>query len=232
MARRCYPRRIVEKTPSHNGKPSFTTWTLTEKKPDTQTPPDETNRPKFSLQIYDTTAAADDAEHVSALAKEIFETTGDRHKTGRESPDRVEVHGLPLPEDTPDAGRIQQCLQHYEDEVKARHEARSDFLMHPTFDRFHWWRRIIVITRSEPVWEAYEVRFDKQPRPETPRDGYDEEDTFDPPDWEAWPFAREELTDKLANMREHSERFTHYVTDGRLNEQWDWDIVKWGSYRK
>lgn len=31
---------------------------------------------------------------------------------GREAPDRVEVHGLPLPKDTPDKDRIQQCLEH------------------------------------------------------------------------------------------------------------------------
>lgn len=232
MARRIYPRRIVEKTPSHDGKPSFTAWTLTEKTPDGQTPPDETNRPKFSLQIYDTTTSAGDPEHISTLAKEIFETTGDRLNIGRESPDRVEIHGLPLPEETSDASRIQQCLEHYEDEVKARYDSRSDFLVHPTFDRFHWWRRVVVIAREEPVWEAYEVRFDKKPRVETPRDGYDEEDTFDPPDYEARPFGRGELAGKLGNMREYSERFGRYVTDGRLNEDWDWDIVKWGSYTK
>lgn len=49
MARIGYQRRIVEKTPSHDGKPNFTAWKLSERKPDNRTPPDETNRPKFSL---------------------------------------------------------------------------------------------------------------------------------------------------------------------------------------
>ncbi|CCF45788.1 hypothetical protein CH063_14750, partial [Colletotrichum higginsianum] len=75
MGKRVYPRTIVEEAPSHDGRPCYAAWQMTEMDPDTETPPDASNRPKWSIQLYDTTPAAGDREHIKATAKRLEEST-------------------------------------------------------------------------------------------------------------------------------------------------------------
>ena len=76
MARSVYPRTIVEKTPNHRpGMASYTAWTLNDFKADGSTPPSADNRPRFSIQIYDTMPAAASDAHIKWLCEYIHECT-------------------------------------------------------------------------------------------------------------------------------------------------------------
>lgn len=144
MGKKIYPRTVVEQAPSHDGKPCFAAWEMTETDPDTQTPPDASNRPKWSIQLYDTTSAAGDHENVKTTAKRIEESTL-QARSRREARSRVEVHGLPLPADTPEAERVALCMAHHRAEIAARNASgTADFFIPPTFDDL-WQRRIVVI---------------------------------------------------------------------------------------
>ncbi|KAF6822242.1 hypothetical protein CMUS01_11168 [Colletotrichum musicola] len=146
MGRRVYPRTVVEEAPSHDGRPCFAAWEMVETDPDKQTPPDAyaSNRPKWSIQLYYTTPAAGDPEHVKSTAKRIEESTL-QARSRREARSRVEVHGLPLPADTPEAERVALCMAHHRAEIAARNASgTADFFIPPTFEDL-WQRRIVVI---------------------------------------------------------------------------------------
>ncbi|WYZ36248.1 hypothetical protein EsH8_XI_000131 [Colletotrichum jinshuiense] len=51
MGRRVNPRTFVEEAPSHDGRPYCAAWEMTETDPDTQTPPDASNRPKEASSL-------------------------------------------------------------------------------------------------------------------------------------------------------------------------------------
>ncbi|KAF6823063.1 hypothetical protein CPLU01_11626 [Colletotrichum plurivorum] len=110
MGRRFYPRTVVEEAPSHDGRPCYAAWEMSEADPNTQTPPDASNRPKWSIQLYDTTPTAAERTYIRAVAKQVEESTREARRR-REAQSRVEVHGLPLPAGIPDAERAALCAE-------------------------------------------------------------------------------------------------------------------------
>ncbi|KAK1961212.1 hypothetical protein LY78DRAFT_662305 [Colletotrichum sublineola] len=227
MGKRVYPRTVVEEAPSHDSRPCYAAWEMTETDPDTQTPPDASNRPKWSIQIYDTTPAAGDREHVKATAIKIEESTR-RVRDRRGAPDRVEVHGLPLPADTPEAERVALCTAHHRAEVAARNASgAADFFIPPTFDDL-WERRILVIDKPD-AGEAgpsetdgngggafFAVFFGMKPEAAAEGPGG--------PDYEIMRFSGKDLGDRLRGFTSSIEWFyDSYVGDGTIYR----DLEKW-----
>ncbi|KAK6222544.1 hypothetical protein QIS74_04246 [Colletotrichum tabaci] len=233
MGKRVYPRTIVEEAPSHDGRPCYAAWQMTEMDPDTQTPPDASNRPKWSIQLYDTTPEAGDREHIKATAKRLEESTR-RARQRREAHSRVEVHGLVLPAGTPEAERVALCAAHHRAEVAARNASgTADFFIPPTFDEL-WERRILVI--DKPVADA--ARDESSPGtgerdddgggaflavffdmiPEAAAEGPDG------PDYEVVRFPGRDLGDRLRSFTSSIEWFYNsYVGNGTIYS----DLEKW-----
>ncbi|KAF4987089.1 hypothetical protein FDECE_15612 [Fusarium decemcellulare] len=167
--RRIYTRTIVEKAPSHNGMPCYAAWEKTEYQHELNTPPDGTSRPKWCIQIYDTSPAAGDPEYLRTVAERIHTTTWPDRDVW-EHPNRIEVHGLPLTEGTFDKIRVERCISHQKAEIMARHEARdADFLLHPLFNDYHY-RGIIIIKHPQEFWglpdvDFLEVEFERRTKP-------------------------------------------------------------------
>lgn len=229
MGKRVYPRTIVEEAPSHDGRPCYAAWQMTETDPDTQTPPDASNRPKWSIQLYDTTAAAGDREHIKATAKRLEESTR-RARQRREAHSRVEVHGLVLPVGTPEAERVALCAAHHRAEVAARNASgTADFFIPPTFDDT-WERRILIIEKpdvaardeSSPGTDENDggaflaVFFDIKPEAAAEDPGI--------PDRVVERFPGKELGDRLQSFTSSIEWFyDSYVGDGTIYS----DLEKW-----
>lgn len=243
MGRRIYPRTVVEEAPSHDGRPCYAAWKMNEADPDTQTPPDASNRPKWSIQLYDTTPAAVDRAHVRAAAKQVEESTREARRR-REAHSRVEVHGLPLPAGTPDAERAALCMAHHRAELAARNAsgAAADFFIPPTFDGL-WEHRILVsvggndddddhprageATRSGPEADGKNgggpaflaVFFGMKPEAAAENPG-------DEPDMHVMRFSGEELGDRMLGFTHSIEWFyDSYVADGTIYS----DLEKWRS---
>ncbi|KAF9871055.1 hypothetical protein CkaCkLH20_11472 [Colletotrichum karsti] len=152
MAREVFPRTVVEETPSHDGKICYAAWKLVETDARARTPPDASNRPKWSIQVYDTTPHAGDRKHVKATALKLEESTREG-RAMRSARDRVEVHGLPLPADAPEAERVARCTAHHRAEIAARNATgTTDFFIPPTFDDT-WERQILIIDNPEASWD-------------------------------------------------------------------------------
>ncbi|EFQ31011.1 hypothetical protein CGRA01v4_08549 [Colletotrichum graminicola] len=226
MGRRVYPRTVVEKAPSHDGMPCFAAWEMTEMDPDTQTPPDASNRPKWSIQLYDTTPAASDHEHVRATAIKVEESTR-QARDRRGASNRVEVHGLPLPAGTPEAERVALCAAHHRAEVAARNASGApDFFIPPTFDDV-WEHRIVVIENPD-AGEAspsetddkdgtfLAVFFSMKPQAAADSPGG--------PDYEVVRFSGKDLGDRLQDFTSSIAWFyDSYVGDGTIYH----DLEKW-----
>ncbi|KAJ0165192.1 hypothetical protein CTA2_12066 [Colletotrichum tanaceti] len=240
MGRRVYPRTVVEEAPSHDGRPCYAAWEMTETDPDAQTPPDASNRPKWSIQLYDTTPAAGDREHVRATAKRVEDSTR-RARQRREALSRVEVHGLAVPAGTPEAERVALCAAHHRAEVAARNASgTADFFIPPTFDDL-WERRILVI--DKPI-AAAAARDESSPETnENDNDNDNDDDdggeflavffglkagaaTESPgvPDYEVVRFPGKDLGDRLRSFTSSIEWFyDSYVGDGTIYG----DLEKW-----
>ncbi|WQF84006.1 hypothetical protein CDEST_09020 [Colletotrichum destructivum] len=238
MAKRVYPRTIVEEAPSHDGRPCYAAWQMTEMDPDTQTPPDASNRPKWSIQLYDTTPAAGDREHIKATVKRLEESTR-RARRRREATSRVEVHGLVLPAGTPEAERVALCTAHHRAEVAARNASgTADFFIPPTFDDT-WERRILIIKKPDAA-----ARDESLPGTGERDDNDDDDDDGDGaflavffdlkpeaaaedpgiPDCVVKRFPGKELGDRLQSFTSSIEWFyDSYVADGTIYS----DLEKW-----
>ncbi|KAF6783484.1 hypothetical protein CSOJ01_15892 [Colletotrichum sojae] len=109
MGRRFYPRTVVEEAPSHDGRPCYAAWEMCEADPDIQTPPDVSNRPKWSIQLYDTTPAAADRTYIRAVAKQVEESTREaRRRREAHSASRSTAFRSPPAPPTPSARRCAQ----------------------------------------------------------------------------------------------------------------------------
>ncbi|TDZ31412.1 hypothetical protein C8035_v005977 [Colletotrichum spinosum] len=148
MARTIYPRTVVEKAPSHDGKPCFAAWLLHESEKDIQTPPDEyaPERPIYSLPFYETSILADSEEHIRAVAQKLEEESRDhRDQTGQGNNVRIDTHGLALPIEVPDFVRWTKCMEHHRAEVASRNATGlKDFFIPPTCSK-RWKHRIVLV---------------------------------------------------------------------------------------
>lgn len=218
MARTCYQRLVVENAPNHdNTRPCSSAWWLRDYEPVEDTPANPERRPKWSIQVYDTTPQAADAAHVQRQARKIFEETWEqRRNEGRELPDRVDVYGLPLPADTPDEERVRRCIAHQNREIHERNATgRADFFIPPTFDE-PYSRVLMIIAAPEEAWNQgdggfIDVAFDLTPK--SRRAGVRQSD----PTWGRVTW--DDLGEALGPFRESLSWFTHsYVHDGTLDD--------------
>ena len=207
-------KNIIERAPNHDNKnPCFTAWELRSMTPGLPAIP--RFRPKWSIQMYDTTPQAGDEDHIRALVTKIHEDTLEsRGGMGRNRPDRIDLYGMPMPVDTPEEVRVAQCVAHQRAEIAARNATgNGDFFIPPSFGHFYN-RIIVVIDKPEETWGDDEaegegafitVDFDKLPR--TPHHA---------PDPRARRMPKEELDeDGLWDCREGVETFNdNYVVDG------------------
>ncbi|KAF4938573.1 hypothetical protein K4K60_003869 [Colletotrichum sp. SAR11_57] len=219
MGKKVYPRTIVEEAPSHDGKPCYAAWEMIETDPDTQTPPDASNRPKWSIQIYETTPAAGDREYIKGIAKKIEEKTR-RDRDRREAPNRIDIHGFPLPADLPEADRVARCVAHHRAEVAMRNASgTADFFIPPNFSEL-WEYQIIIIDNpgaAEPGGGAFlTVSFGM--RPEVAAEG------LGGPDYDIARYTGKCLGDRLWSYMSFVEYFyDSYVENGRIYS----DLEKW-----
>lgn len=226
MARTVISKTIVEKAPSHDGKPCYAAWTFRHYTPGAEADPQrlEEKRPKWSIQIYDTTPPAADPEHVAAMAKKIHEDTLEgRDISSSGARDRIEVHGFPLPVDMPEEERVEACVRRHKAEVAARHEARrADFFI-PVMMYRPWRRRFIIIDQVRDAWELdqedgcfLDVNYDRLPFTPDP----DHPPPANLPDAEHERFSHRNLCWILHANREFAGAF--YENYGmRILEDWD-----------
>ncbi|KAH0439390.1 hypothetical protein CcaCcLH18_02867 [Colletotrichum camelliae] len=223
MGKRVYPRTIVEEAPSHDGKPCYAAWEMTEMDPETQTPPDASNRPKWSIQIYETTPAAGEREYIKAIAKKIEERTR-RDRDRRGARNRIEVHGFPLPADLPDAERVALCAEHHRAEVAVRNASGvADFFIPPSFSEL-WEHHIIIIDNpgtGEPNGGAFlAVSFDMRPEAAAESPAEDPAE----PDYDISRYMGKCLGDRLWDSMSFIEYFyDSYVENGTIYS----DLEKW-----
>ncbi|KAL0942313.1 uncharacterized protein CTRU02_200199 [Colletotrichum truncatum] len=223
MAKKVYSRTVVEEAPSHDGKICYAAWKLTESDPDVRTSPEASNRPKWSIQVYDTTPMAGDREHIITVAQKLEESTR-QGRDRRGAPNRIEVHGLPLHADTPENERVARCTAHHRAEVAERNATGvTDFFIPPTFDDT-WKHRVLIIDKPEGSWDESEkqdgaflaVFFDLQPqaRAEDP----------DGSDLHSIRFTGADLVENLRSFTKSIEWFYEsYVEDGTIYR----DLEKW-----
>ncbi|KAF4908460.1 hypothetical protein CGCVW01_v012242 [Colletotrichum viniferum] len=130
------PQSVVVEAPCHDGRPCFAVWAYTDK--DTRSPagPDLSNIPLWVIRVYHTLPEAVYAYHVRDTAEKIYTLAHTRFdaldKAYLEHPKyryRIEVIGLPLPEDTSDSERIERCMEHHRAEVAARRTTGSVFFI-------------------------------------------------------------------------------------------------------
>jgi hypothetical protein len=231
-------KTVVEPAPSHDGAPCFTAYTV-----DCY----ENSRPQFVLRIYDTTPAAGNPDRIRELALKIHKGTEVERCLGPYDTegDRIEVVGLPLPQDTADEQRAEVCMAHHMAEVSARCQHRPDFYLPATFDNMGWWRAVVVLDRLEEGWEGAALY-----RPE-PENGLRSEHGMVPPGqiktyphgrfilvrWDLTEWARQENQEEplpevdltpyaiwelgrcLRGFREYMGMFRCFVQDGHLERE-------------
>ncbi|KAF4470347.1 Arca [Fusarium albosuccineum] len=229
--RKIYTRTIVEKAPSHNGMPCYAVWEKTEYQHELNTPPDDTSRLKWCIQIYDTSPAAGDPEYLRTVAERIHTTTWPNRDVW-EHPNRIEIHGLPLPEGTFDKIRVERCIGHQKAEAMARHEARdADFLLQPLFNDYHW-RGFITSTHKSfwglPRVDFLEVEFERRTKPLRPwTEGWTEDEMEQIRELGFSICPHIHFTDGLLRFCEGISWFYEsFVNEGRLTEDWSWDLCK------
>ncbi|TDZ39924.1 hypothetical protein CTRI78_v010429 [Colletotrichum trifolii] len=163
MARTIYPRVVVEKAPSHDGKPCYTAWTIKEFNKDVQTPLEEyaPGRPVLSVQIYETSPLAENEEHVRAVAQNMEEITSwDRESTSRSHPTRIEVHGLSQPKGMSKEERVQRCIEHQRAEISARMASGANEFYIPVFYHCRGWEYMLLVVNEEKPTARKEVKKD------------------------------------------------------------------------
>ncbi|KAI1399494.1 hypothetical protein F4819DRAFT_464778 [Hypoxylon fuscum] len=216
-----YPKVVVERAPNHdNTNPCFTAWELcveaSDDIPDVSAPGSAEQRPKLSVQMYDTTLEAGDDEHIRALVRRIYEETEDRIGNCR-----IDLYGLPMPVDTEGEERVTRCVAHQKAEIATRNATgRSDFFIPPTFGD-QWDRGIIIVNKPERDWhDDYSsficVDFDKLPKYRSPRPD---------PHWEHC--GLNSLDEAVSSLRESRQWFYDcYVLEGII----DRDLENWSRH--
>jgi hypothetical protein len=228
----------VEPAPSHDGSPCFTAYTV-----DCY----ENSRPQFVLRIYDTAPAAGNPDRTRDLALKVHKGTELERCLGpyETDRDRIEVVGLPLPQDASDEQRAEVCMAHHMTEVSFRWQRHPDFYLPATFDSMGWWRAAVVLERLEEGWEGAAL-YRRAPESglrsehgkvppgqielyqhgrfisvqweltEWARRGNEEEPL---PEVDLAPYAIWELGRCLRGFREHMGAFKCFVQDGRLERE-------------
>ncbi len=150
---------VVEPAPSHDSAPCFAAYTIDI---------DDTSRPQFAICVYDTTPAAGNPDRTRDLALKIHRGTEeerlDRSSNGR---DRIEVFGMPMPQDASEEQRIEACMAHHTAELAARRHHRG-FYLPWTFDNLGWRHEIVILVRLGEGWEGVALY---RPRPKTSWEG-------------------------------------------------------------
>lgn len=172
---------VVEPAPSHDGAPCLAAWTRDDvlEAPEgwsLSDLPDFGRRPAWSIQVYDTTTTSkpeggddDDREHLGKLARELHEETREeRHTHGRSAPDRLEVWGMPLPDDMPEDEKAARCKAHAVAEIASRDAAAATaaatsddvgFPIPKVDVQERWQRGIVIVDRPRELWDEGEGGF-------------------------------------------------------------------------
>ncbi|KAK7995182.1 hypothetical protein PG990_013955 [Apiospora arundinis] len=246
MPREAFTREIVERAPSHdNTRPCFSSWKFVYYPPDYEAQPSAQDRPKWSIQVYDTTVTAGDEAQIRDLARRIaVETRGSRYPMGDDASDRIDVYGLPMDAETPDEARFAMCIEHQKAERRARNatgssdfyipELRSDWVQTPRYFN----RRILVVAAaatkdeseySKDVGKDHESTLEDDHSYKEGPEGrlnfaiveFDDRTNvtqLDPSPWfkDDWS----ELGGALMDFRESIEWFyTYYIPDGMMDEE-------------
>lgn len=99
---------MVQEPLSHDGTPCFSAWEDCKAVEKRHAKWVSNGRPKYSIQIYDTTPNSNDPQHIKALAEHLhkatLETRGGDGDTDYD--DRLDVYVLALPADLSDEGRV------------------------------------------------------------------------------------------------------------------------------
>ncbi|KAI1401692.1 hypothetical protein F4819DRAFT_315932 [Hypoxylon fuscum] len=235
-----HSKTIVEEAPSHDDDtPCFTAWTLWRKfhKSLKNHPNLASKRPKWSIQVYDTTPGPRNTDHLRSLAKMLHETTWEaRSVMGRDSPDRIDIYGLALPAEMPEIPRVERCVEHQKAEIAARNRTgKSDFYIPPSFDNSGldcYNRHILIIDKKEDSWNkepggfirvSFDRRLDRKAKSSQQSTKKKEEETeeYQYPDIHSSRLTYTKLQDYgLWAFRESIEWFYNcYVMDGMLETE-------------
>ncbi|KAF1922829.1 uncharacterized protein M421DRAFT_10182 [Didymella exigua CBS 183.55] len=203
---------LVEEVSSHGNTPCYTAWVREEivRVPQGWSASDftiATQRPQWSLQIYDTTPQAADQDHLKTLAETLHrETREERGAGGRDEPDRIDVWGMPFAADASEEDRIAKCKAHISAEMAARHTSvDDDFYVSEFHSHDQWKRAILIIDQPQESWNEGEggflaVYWDPHPGYlDMLAQAYDEE--YQEPDTSAVRYTRDGLGQLLASWR-------------------------------
>lgn len=139
----------VEEIVTHDGIPCFCAW-------DRWFEDDPPIRPKWSIQIYDTTPDSQNKDYLRQLVSDFHEETGMRSGSDLDCRDRIDLYGLALPADTPEDARVLACMAHHMAELKARKlSGKADFYIPFNNNPLGWRHGIIILNVSQP-WDEKE----------------------------------------------------------------------------
>lgn len=132
----------------------------------------DSNRPKWSIQIYDTTPRAADHSHVRERARCLEEETESKRNSGDYYPDRIDVYGLPMPASASPEERVNTCIKHLNAEIAARDATGLGSFFIPKASTM-WERELIIISKHEREWNEEDggfiiVRYRSAPPPPLP----------------------------------------------------------------
>lgn len=149
---------VVEEAPSHDGTPCFSAWECSRAADPQYRHLEPGTRPKYSIQIYDTTPGSGNLEHLKALAGDIHKGTCEHRTLGNDSDwnDRLDVYSLAMPHRTPLDDRVRRCIAHQKAEIVSRNlSGRSDFYISGTYRKRDHRRVLFIVAREvEPAaWE-------------------------------------------------------------------------------
>lgn len=149
---------VIEEAPSHDGTPCISAWKCHRTADLKYRELVPGNRPKYSIQIYDTTPDSANPEYLNALAGNIHKRTH-KDRTRRhdlEWEDRLDVYGLPMPRGTHLNDRVRRCIAHQKAEIVSRNlTGKSDFYISGTYSAWDL-RRVLFIVASQVEPEAWE----------------------------------------------------------------------------
>ncbi len=136
---------VVEETPSHDGTRCVAVWLSVNGARD---------RPKWAVRIYDTTPDAGEEALAFERAIMIHEGTLQyRHHVGPGFRDRIEVHGLPMPDGATSEQRAAMCIAHNVAEIAARNATGStDFFIPGTYSEGGYQYGLVILERLAGDW--------------------------------------------------------------------------------
>ncbi|MBE3050256.1 hypothetical protein IMZ48_48720 [Candidatus Bathyarchaeota archaeon] len=141
---------VVEEAPSHDGTPCFSAWQDDKPVDERYTEFVSHGRPKYSIQIYDTTPNSRDPQHVKAVAEEIHKATFSTrcNESDPDEHDRLDVWGFALPAETSEEERVTRCIAHMKAEIVARNmTGKTDFYIPGTYDRDNYRRALVIVNK-------------------------------------------------------------------------------------